>query len=74
MLTGKRRLNRMQDTVIGEIFDRDQFRAIDLTEQRDARIHRLVNGTAVALPHDNDSTGTAIALGTALFGAGRAFL
>ncbi len=74
MHAGHRFLNRMQHAVVGKIFDRDQFGAIELTEQRDARIDRLVDHAAIAFAHDDDGAGAAIAFGAALLGAGRSFL
>ena len=51
--SGHRRLHRMQLAVIGEIFDGDQFGAIKLAEQRDARIDRLIDQAAAMLAHDH---------------------
>jgi hypothetical protein len=64
-------LDGMQRAVLGEVLDRNQLGAVDLAEQRDARIHRLVHQTAVAFARDNHGAGAAIALGATLFGAGR---
>ena len=69
-----RRLHRMQDAVIGEVLDRDQLGAIHLADQRDAGIDRLVDQAAVALAHQNDGAGAAVAFRAAFFGAGGALL
>ena len=67
-------LHRMQDPVVGEVLDGDQLTAIDLAEQRDARIDRLVDQTAVVLALDDNGASAAIAFGAALFGADRTLL
>ena len=64
----------MQHAVFGKILDRDQLGAVQLAKQRDARIDRLVSQAAVALAHDDDGAGAAIAFGAAFFGAGRSLL
>ena len=74
MQTRHRLLHRMQHAVFGEILDRDQFGAVELAEQRDARIDRLVSQAAIALAHDDDGAGAAIAFRAAFFGAGRSLL
>ena len=67
-------LHGMQRAVLGEVFDRDQLCAVDLAEQRDAGVNRLVHQTAVALARQHHGAGAAIALRAALLGAGRALL
>ncbi len=74
VLTRHRLLHRMQHAVVGKILDGDQFGAVQLAEQRDARIERLVNEAAVALAHDHDGAGAAIAFSAAFLGAGRSLL
>ena len=73
VLSGHRRLDRMQLAVIGEVFDGDQLRAIKLAEQRDARIDRLIDQAAAMLAHDHSSAGPAVAFGAAFLGADRTF-
>ena len=64
-------LHRMQRAVVGEILDGDQLGAVELAEQRDAGIDRLVDQAAVALAHDHHSAGAAIAFRAAFLGADR---
>jgi hypothetical protein len=73
VLAGECFLDRMQHAVIGQILDRNQFRSIELPQQRDARIDRFVDRpTAVA--HNHDGACAAIAFRAAFFGSGRSFL
>ena len=58
----------------GQILDGDQFGAVELAEQSDAGIDRLVDQSAVALAHDHDSAGAAIAFRAAFLGADRPLL
>src|SRR5260370_22282351 len=56
-----RLLQRMQRAAFGEILDRDQLRAVELAEQQDAGIYRLVNESAMAQARQHDRAGAAIA-------------
>ena len=67
-------LHGMQRAVLGEILDRDQLCAVDLAEQRDAGIDRLMHQAAVALARHHHGAGAAIALRAAFLGAGRTLL
>ncbi len=51
-----------------------KFAAVDLAEQCDARIHRLVDQAAVLLAHHDHRASAAVTLGAALFGADRTLL
>ena len=73
-MAGHRFLHRMQRALVGEVFDGDQFGAVELAEQSDAGIDRLVDQSAVALAHDHDSAGAAIAFRAAFLGADRPLL
>ena len=64
----------MQDTVIGEILDGDQFGAVELAKQCNAGIERLVEQAAVTLAYHHDGAGAAIALRAPFLGAGRTLL
>jgi hypothetical protein len=59
---------------VGQILDGDQFGAVELAEQSDAGIDRLVDQSAVTLAHDHDSAGAAIAFRAAFLGADRPLL
>jgi len=66
-------LDRVQHAVVLKIFDRDQFGAVELAEQGDARIDGLIDQAPVTLARHHDRTGATIALRAAFFGADRAF-
>ena len=74
MLSGHRRLYGVQLAAIGEVFDSDQLRAIELAEERDARINRLIDQATVALAHDGCGAGAAVAFRTAFLGAERTLM
>ena len=59
-------VNRMEPAVLGEILDRDQFRAVDHADQLNAAVDRLIHQLAFDKPADGNCTGAAIAL-TAAF-------
>ena len=67
-----RRLHRMQLAArTSQILDRHDLGAVDLTEQLDARIDRLVHDLAVDEPAERHGTGTAITLVAAFLGPGQ---
>ena len=68
-----RLLDRMQRAV-REILDRDDLAAVDLAQQQDAGIERLVAHHAVDHAANDHRAGAAIALGAAFLGANGAFL
>ena len=74
VLARHRGLNRMQFAVLGEVFDRNEFGAVQLAEQRDARIDRLVHDAAVALARHDHGAGATIAFRAAFFSPGRTLL
>ena len=74
VIAGHGLLHRMQHALVGQILDGDQFGAVELAEQSDAGIDRLVDQSAVALAHDHDSAGAAIAFRAAFLGADRPLL
>ncbi len=68
-----RELHGMQRAVLlGEVLDRHHLAAVHLSEQHDAGVDRLVHQLAVAHTAERDRAGAAIALATALLGAGGA--
>ena len=67
-------LDRMQRAALCEILHGDEIRPVDLAEQQDAGIDRLVDEPPVPHPSERDSAGAAIALPATLLGAERAHL
>ena len=59
----------MQFAARCEILDGDELGAVDLAEQQDAGIDRLVMHAAAAHPARGHGAGAAIALGAAFLGA-----
>ena len=60
--------------VAREILDGDQLGAVDLSEQENAGIDRLIDEPAIMRARQHDRAGAAITLGATLLGAGRALL
>ena len=67
MVVDHRLLQRMQRLALGEILDRDQLGAVELAEQENAGVDRLVRQLAVAEPRQHHRAGAAIAFGAAFF-------
>jgi hypothetical protein len=67
-------LHGMQHAIVGEILDSQQFATVQLPEQRDAGVERLVNQSAAALAHHHDRASAAIAFRATLFGTDRPLL
>ena len=63
-------LNRMQCRSVCEILDRDDFGSVNLPEQENTGIDRLVSELAAAHPRQNHRARAAITFATAFFGAG----
>ena len=63
-------LDRMEPLRRFEIFNRDDFGAIRLTQKQNASIHRLINKATMALARKNDRASAAITFRTAFFGSG----
>ncbi len=65
-----RLLDGMQTRALGEVLDRQHLGAVDLAEQQDAGVDRLVGRRAIgAAARQDDCAGAAIALAAALLGA-----
>src|SRR6056297_213296 len=64
----------MQRATLCEILHGDEIHPVDLAEQQDAGIDRLVDETPVPNPPERDGAGAAITLPAALLGAERANL
>ena len=65
-----RGLHRMELALRADkVLDRDDLGAVDLAEELDAGVDRLVDQPAVAEPADGDRAGAAVALAAALLGA-----
>ena len=61
-----RLLQRMQVSALGEILDRDELGAVELAEQQDAGVERLVGERAPFKPRQDNGARAAISLGAAL--------
>ena len=67
VIVDHRLLHRMQALALGEVLDGQHFGAVDLAEQQDAGVDRLVAQSAVGLqPRQDDGAGAAVALIAAL--------
>ena len=60
--------------MIGEIIDGHDFLAVDLAEQQDAGIDRLIDELAVLERAQRHGAGAAVAFAAAFLGAARAFI
>ncbi len=60
-----RLLKRVQRVAVGEVLDRQHFRAVDLPEQQDAGVDGLVSERAAAQAREDHRAGAAIAFGAA---------
>ena len=60
-----RLLDRVQRVAVGEILDRQHFRAVDLPQQQNAGVDGLISERAVAQARQHNGAGAAIALGAA---------
>ena len=67
VMVDHRLLHRMERVAVGEILDRDEFRAVELAEQQNAGVERFVAQPPAPQPRQHDRTGAAIALGAAFF-------
>ncbi len=61
-----RLLQRMQVSALGEILDRDELGAVELAEQQNAGVERLVGEPALLKPGQDDGARAAIPFGAAL--------
>ena len=57
-----RLLHRMQRVAVGKILDGDELRAVELAEQQNAGVDRLIGQLAAAQAREHDRAGAAIAL------------
>ena len=73
MSINHRLLHRMKHTAAGQIIHRDQFLAMNLAQQNDAGIDRLITHTAIMRCSQHNSAGPAIAFIAAFFCAFRFF-
>jgi hypothetical protein len=73
MLLDHRLLDRMQ-LAVGNIFNGDHLGAVSLPREHDAGIDRPIDDAASVKTAQHDRAGTAVALGAAFLGAGRALL
>ena len=62
-----RLLQRMQIGASGEILDRDQFGAVELAQEQNAGVERLIGEPTAPEPRQHDGARAAISLGAAFF-------
>ena len=59
-------LQRMQFAALGKVLDRDEFRSVELAQEQNAGVERLVGERPGLEPRQNDGASAAIPLGAAL--------
>ena len=62
VIVDHRLLQRMQLAACGQVLDRDELRAVELAQEQDAGVERLVGEPAATEPRQRDGAGAAIAL------------